>query len=51
MQTDGITLIATSNGAARFAHPDAGRLRTGVYGNILIAPEQAPHGVAWDVWP
>lgn len=50
-QADGNVLIVTSNGAARFALPGAGRLRTGAYGEIEVAPGTPPRLVAWDVRP
>lgn len=47
----GTMLIVTSNGAARFAVPGAGRLRTGAYGEIAISSGAPPRIVAWDVRP
>ncbi len=47
----GTVLIVTSNGAARFAMPGAGRLRTGAYGEIEVVPGTPPRLVAWDVRP
>lgn len=47
----GTTLIVTSNGAARFAAPGAGRLRTGAYGEIAISSSAPPRIVAWDIRP
>lgn len=48
---DETMLIVTSNGAARFAAPGAGRLRTGAYGEVAISADAPPRIVAWDVRP
>ena len=50
-QVRGTQLIVTSNGAARFAMPDAGKLRTGAYGEIVVTADRAARVVAWDVRP
>ncbi|TXC69875.1 histidine phosphatase family protein [Sphingomonas ginsenosidivorax] len=47
----GTVLVVTSNGAARFAAPGAGRLRTGSYGEVAISADAPPRIVAWDVRP
>ncbi len=47
----GPMLVVTSNGAARFAAPGAGRLRTGSYGEVMISATAPPQIVAWDVRP
>lgn len=47
----GTMLVVTSNGAARFAAPGAGRLRTGSYGEVVISANAPPEVVAWDVRP
>jgi broad specificity phosphatase PhoE len=47
----GTMLIVTSNGAARFAAPGAGRLRTGAYGEVAISAEVPPRIVSWGVRP
>ena len=49
--SEGTLLIVTSNGAARFAVPGAGRLRTGAYGEVATSSESSPRIVAWDVRP
>ncbi len=47
----GTVLVVTSNGAARFAAPGAGRLRTGAYGEVAISSDAPPRIVAWDMRP
>ncbi|MDX3900000.1 MAG: histidine phosphatase family protein [Sphingobium sp.] len=55
--TQGDTLLVTSNGAARFALLAAGiamtglKLRTGAYGELAIASDGAVRLTAWDVRP
>ncbi len=50
-EAEGLVLIVTSNGAARFAFPGAGRLRTGAFGDVAISPPAPPAIIAWDVRP
>ncbi len=49
-EADGTMLIVTSNGAARFAFPGAGRLRTGAYGEVALS-SGTPRVMSWDVRP